>query len=151
MAKAKIVVALGGNALLKKGTPPTAEAQLEVIKETVEYLAEMSYQDYELAIVHGNGPQIGNIVLASEAAEDVVPVMPFDVCGAMSQGYIGYQIQQALRMALLKRREISRLQQLLPRWWLIKTIRLLKIPQNRSVPSILKKRQTGFQRKKGMN
>jgi len=104
MAKAKIVVALGGNALLRKGTPPTAEAQLEVVKETVEYLAEMSYQDYELAIVHGNGPQVGNIVLASETAADVVPPMPFDVCGAMSQGYIGYHIQQALRMALVKRK-----------------------------------------------
>lgn len=103
MAIGKVVVALGGNALQRKGAPATAEAQLEVVKQTVEYIAEMSYMDYELAIVHGNGPQIGNIVLASEAASDVVPVMPFDVCGAMSQGYIGYHIQQALRHALVKR------------------------------------------------
>lgn len=103
MAIAKVVVALGGNALLKKGSPSTAEAQLQVVKETVEYIAEMSRMDYELAIVHGNGPQVGNIVLASETAADVVPPMPFDVCGAMSQGYIGYHIQQALRFALLKR------------------------------------------------
>lgn len=103
MALAKIVVALGGNALLSKGVPATAEAQLEVIKKTVEYIAEMSRLDYELAIVHGNGPQVGNILLASETAADVVPAMPFDVCGAMSQGYIGYQIQQALRHALQKK------------------------------------------------
>ncbi|MDY6827256.1 MAG: carbamate kinase [Bacillota bacterium] len=103
MALAKIVVALGGNALQRKGTPATAEAQLAVVKETVEYIAEMSCRDYELAIVHGNGPQVGNIVLASETAADVVPVMPFDVCGAMSQGYIGYHIQQALHYALKKR------------------------------------------------
>lgn len=103
MAIAKIVVALGGNALLSKGSPATADAQLEVIKKTVEYIAEMSRLDYELAIVHGNGPQVGNIVLASEAASDVVPAMPFDVCGAMSQGYIGYHIQQALRHALQKK------------------------------------------------
>lgn len=103
MAIGKVVVALGGNALQKKGAPATAEAQFEVVKQTVEYIAEMSYMDYELAIVHGNGPQIGNIVLASEAASDIVPVMPFDVCGAMSQGYIGYHIQQALRHALVKR------------------------------------------------
>ncbi len=103
MAVAKVVVALGGNALMKKGSPATAEAQLKVVEETVEYLAEMSSLDYELAIVHGNGPQVGNIVLASETAEDVVPLMPFDVCGAMSQGYIGYHIQQALRFALQKR------------------------------------------------
>ncbi len=103
MAIGKVVVALGGNALLRKGAPATAEAQLEVVRQTVEYIAEMSRLDYELAIVHGNGPQIGNIVLASEAASDVVPTMPFDVCGAMSQGYIGYHIQQALRYALQKR------------------------------------------------
>ena len=103
MALAKIVVALGGNALQRKGAPATAEAQLAVVSETVEYIAEMSCRDYELAIVHGNGPQVGNIVLASEAASDVVPVMPFDVCGAMSQGYIGYHIQQALRYSLEKR------------------------------------------------
>jgi carbamate kinase len=103
MAIGKVVVALGGNALQRKGAPATADAQLEVVRETVEYIAEMSRLDYELAIVHGNGPQIGNIILASEAAANVVPVMPFDVCGAMSQGYIGYHIQQALLHALRKR------------------------------------------------
>lgn len=103
MAIGKVVVALGGNALQRKGAPATAAAQLEVVRETVEYIAEMSRLDYELAIVHGNGPQIGNIILASEAASEVVPVMPFDVCGAMSQGYIGYHIQQALLHALRKR------------------------------------------------
>lgn len=103
MAAEKIVVALGGNALQKKGAPATAEAQLEVVTQTVEYIAEMSCRGYELAIVHGNGPQVGNIVLASEVAAAVVPAMPFDVCGAMSQGYIGYHIQQALRYALKKR------------------------------------------------
>ena len=99
----KIVIALGGNALQSKNSAPTAEAQLEVVKQTCEYVAELSAAGHELAIVHGNGPQVGRIVLASETAKDVVPVMPFDVCGAMSQGYIGYHIQQALRQALAKR------------------------------------------------
>lgn len=99
----KIVIALGGNALQTKNSAPTAEAQLEVVKQTCEYVAELSANGYELAIVHGNGPQVGRIVLASETAKDVVPVMPFDVCGAMSQGYIGYHIQQALRQSLAKR------------------------------------------------
>lgn len=99
----KIVIALGGNALQTKNSAPTAEAQLEVVKQTCEYVAELSANGYELAVVHGNGPQVGRIVLASETAKDVVPVMPFDVCGAMSQGYIGYHIQQALRQALAKR------------------------------------------------
>ena len=99
----KIVIALGGNALQSKNSAPTAEAQLEVVKQTCEYVAELSAAGHELAVVHGNGPQVGRIVLASETAKDVVPVMPFDVCGAMSQGYIGYHIQQALRQSLAKR------------------------------------------------
>lgn len=103
MEPTKLVVALGGNALQESGTPATAEAQLEVVKKTSEYIAELSCRGYELAVVHGNGPQVGRIVLASEAAADVTPAMPFDVCGAMSQGYIGYHIQQALREALAKR------------------------------------------------
>jgi len=102
----KLIIALGGNALQTKNSAPTAEAQLEVVKQTCEYVAELSANGYEMAVVHGNGPQVGRIVLASETAKDVVPVMPFDVCGAMSQGYIGYHIQQALRQAL-KRRNID--------------------------------------------
>lgn len=103
MSVTKVVVALGGNALQESGTPATAEAQLEVVKKTAEYLAEMSVRGYEMAVVHGNGPQVGRILLASETAANVTPVMPFDVCGAMSQGYIGYHIQQGLRYALKKR------------------------------------------------
>ena len=99
----KIVIALGGNALQSKHSAPTAEAQLEVVKQTCEHIAALSAAGYELAIVHGNGPQVGRIVLASETAKDVVPPMPFDVCGAMSQGYIGYHLQQALCYALKKR------------------------------------------------
>ncbi len=99
----KIVVALGGNALQTKHSAPTAEAQLEVVKQTCEHIADLSASGYELSIVHGNGPQVGRILLASETARDVVPTMPFDVCGAMSQGYIGYHIQQSLRYALARR------------------------------------------------
>ncbi|NLK35506.1 MAG: carbamate kinase [Gracilibacteraceae bacterium] len=99
----KVVVALGGNALQEAGKPATAEEQLRVVNKTAEYLAEMSIRGYEMAVVHGNGPQVGRILLASETAEEVTPVMPFDVCGAMSQGYIGYHVQQGLREALRKR------------------------------------------------
>ena len=99
----KIVVALGGNALQSGKAEPTAEAQLNVVKETCERLADLSEKGYELAVVHGNGPQVGRILLASETAKDVTPAMPFDVCGAMSQGYIGYHLQQALKFALKKR------------------------------------------------
>jgi carbamate kinase len=99
----KVVIALGGNALEDKNLPSTAEAQLEVVKRTCEYLADISCAGYEIAIVHGNGPQVGRLLLASETAKDVTPAMPFDVCGAMTQGYIGYHIQQCLKHALAKR------------------------------------------------
>ncbi len=102
----KVVVALGGNALQEAGSPATAEAQLEVVRKTCEYLADISTQGYEMAVVHGNGPQVGRIVLGQDLAakqDPKLPAMPFDVCGAMSQGYIGYQIQQSLRDALRNR------------------------------------------------
>ena len=96
----RLVIALGGNALQSKDSAPPAEAQLEVVRRTAQHIAEISRRGYEMAVVHGNGPQVGRILLASETAKDTVPVMPFDVCGAMSQGYIGYHIQQALKYAL---------------------------------------------------
>ena len=99
----KIVIALGGHSLQSGKGEPTAEAQLEVVKKTCEHIADISCKGYEIGIVHGNGPQVGRILLASETAKDVAPAMPFDVCGAMSQGYIGYHIQQALRFALARR------------------------------------------------
>ncbi|MBP3815473.1 MAG: carbamate kinase [Firmicutes bacterium] len=99
----KIVIALGGNALQSGKADPTAEQQLEVVKATCEHIAEISGMGFEVGVVHGNGPQVGRILLASETAKDVTPAMPFDVCGAMSQGYIGYHIQQALKQALKDR------------------------------------------------
>ncbi|MDR3165086.1 MAG: carbamate kinase [Synergistaceae bacterium] len=101
----KVVIALGGNALQEKGTPPTAEAQLDVVRRTCEHLADL-IDNYEMAIVHGNGPQVGRIALTHELAfqaDPNLPAMPFDVCGSMSQGYIGYQIQQCLRDAIRNR------------------------------------------------
>lgn len=100
MSTERIVIALGGNALQSGNGPATAEAQLEVVKNTCDHIAHISGLGYEIAVVHGNGPQVGRIVMASEAAKEVTPPMPFDVCGAMSQGYIGYHIQQCLKYAL---------------------------------------------------
>ena len=99
----KIVLALGGNALQAGSGPATAEAQLEVVKSTCEYIADICKEGYEVTLVHGNGPQIGRLLMATEAAKDVTPAMPFDVCVAMSQGYIGYHLQQSLGHALKKR------------------------------------------------
>ena len=99
----KIVIALGGNALQEAGKPATAEAQLEVVEKTSEYIADIIEEGYKVIIAHGNGPQVGRIVLQNEYAAPVSPAMPFDVCGAMSQGYIGYHIQQGLTKVLRSR------------------------------------------------
>lgn len=99
----RIVIALGGNALQSAKSDATAEAQLEVVKKTCEHIADISLMGNDIGIVHGNGPQVGRILLASETASSVTPAMPFDVCGAESQGYIGYHIQQGLKYALNKR------------------------------------------------
>ncbi len=98
----RIVIALGGNALDSGGTA-TAEEQLRVARETCERIADIIVRGYAVGLVHGNGPQVGRILLASETAREVTPPMPFDVCGAMSQGYIGYQLQQSLQQALQRR------------------------------------------------
>ncbi|MCT4607102.1 MAG: carbamate kinase [Marinisporobacter sp.] len=100
----KVVIALGGNALQESGKPATAKAQLEVIRSTSTYIADIIEEGYQVSIAHGNGPQVGRIVLQNEAANHITPAMPFDVCGAMSQGMIGYHIQQALRDELKARK-----------------------------------------------
>lgn len=100
----KVVVALGGNALQKKGELATAQAQLDVIRATANYLADMIEEGYELVIAHGNGPQVGRIVIQNETSKHVTPSMPLDVCDGMSQGMIGYHIEQALDDALNKRK-----------------------------------------------
>ncbi len=101
-----IVVALGGNALEDKSTP-NAENQLLVIKKTVKQIADLIELGHKVIVTHGNGPQVGRISLQNEAAKEITPPMPFDVCGAMSQGMIGYHIQQALKDEL-KARKINK-------------------------------------------
>lgn len=91
----RIVVALGGNALSLDGKA-TATAQQQVANQTAGLLARLVQAGHELTIVHGNGPQIGNIILHEEAINtEKTPTMPVDTCGAMSQGQIGYWLQNA--------------------------------------------------------
>lgn len=99
----KIVIALGGNALQEAGKPATAQAQLEVVERTSVYIADILEKGYQIVLAHGNGPQVGRLVIQNEYAEPVTAAMPFDVCGAMSQGMIGYHIQQGLSKVLRSR------------------------------------------------
>ncbi len=91
-----ITVALGGNALLQYGQKGTFEEQLANARRTSRQLVELLRRGYRLVITHGNGPQVGAILLQQEAATDQVPPMPLHACGAMSQGLIGYMIQQSM-------------------------------------------------------
>ena len=90
----KIVVALGGNALGK-----TPEEQLALVKRTAKQVVKIVKKGHDVIVVHGNGPQVGMINLAFDNAYQNnagTPLMPFAECGAMSQGYIGYHLQQAI-------------------------------------------------------
>ena len=98
----KIVIALGGNALQKNGEL-TAQIQEEVAKETVQKLIPLIKDGHELVIVHGNGPQVGNLILHEEAGNSPsTPAMPLHVSVGMTQGMIGYWIQKALKEELSK-------------------------------------------------
>ena len=97
----RIVVALGGNALGK-----TPEQQLELVKSTAKPIVDLVEKGYEVIIGHGNGPQVGMINLAMEFSANKgggTPYMPFPECGAMTQGYIGYHLQQAIQEELKAR------------------------------------------------
>ncbi len=98
----RIVLALGGNAL---GNTP--EEQKEAVKITAESIVDLIEAGNEVVIGHGNGPQVGMINLAMTAASESAaktPAMPFPECGAMSQGYIGYHLQNAIENELAKRK-----------------------------------------------
>jgi carbamate kinase len=97
MEQETIVFALGGNAILKPGQKGTIAEQLANIETACHCVAEIiANGSYRVVIAHGNGPQVGNVLLQNEAARGSVPVMPLDVCGAATQGMIGYLIQQTL-------------------------------------------------------
>lgn len=99
--KEKIVVALGGNALGK-----TPLEQLKLVKDTAKPIVDLIEEGHQVILAHGNGPQVGMINLGMDTAsksDAATPEMPFPECGAMSQGYIGYHLQNAIREELLNR------------------------------------------------
>jgi len=102
----RVVVALGGNALSPEGGTGTVAEMRDALRTTSESLADLVARDVGLVISHGNGPQVGRILLQQEYSADHVPAMPMDVCGAESQGQIGYLLVQALDSAL-QRRELA--------------------------------------------
>jgi len=98
----KVLVALGGNAILTEEAQGTVKEQLAAVELTCSVLARLIEAGHDLAITHGNGPQVGDILLANEIAKSAIPPMPLDVCGAESQGMIGYMLQRSLQNKLLQ-------------------------------------------------
>ncbi len=102
MEKRRFVIALGGNAILPVGLEGTFAQQLDITRQTMDTVAKLAGQGHEIVLTHGNGPVVGNIVLRGDAGQALhgIPAMPMFVCGADSQGGLGFMLQQALQNAL---------------------------------------------------
>ena len=103
----RIVVALGGNALLRRGEPPNAETQRRNLHTATAALAQLALE-HTLVVTHGNGPQVGLLAMQSEAVSDIER-LPLDILGAQTQGMIGYLIEDELRDELAGQREVATL------------------------------------------
>ncbi|MBN1885372.1 MAG: carbamate kinase [Candidatus Krumholzibacteriota bacterium] len=97
------VIALGGNAIIPADGTGTIEEQRDLTAQTMGQVGELIASGRKVIVTHGNGPIVGNIMERNEAVKDRIPPMPLDICGADSQGGIGYMIQQALRNELARR------------------------------------------------
>ncbi len=98
-----MVIAVGGNSLIKSGQAGTIAEQFENARETAAHVADIAAEGWRIALTHGNGPQVGFILRRTEVAGDVAPRLTLDMCGADSQGGIGYILQSSLRNALAAR------------------------------------------------
>lgn len=99
----KVVIAIGGNAIIKEGQKGTIEEQKENIHESMQPIIGLIEQGHTVVVTHGNGPQVGNTLIRSKMASSVIPPYPLDVCGAETQGNIGYLIQQAISNKLVEK------------------------------------------------
>ncbi len=96
MSRKIALLAIGGNALLKEKERGLQEEQLENARETAEMLARVVSEGYALCVVHGNGPQVGNLLIQQEAGSSQIPPYSLDICGAMTQGSMGYMLERML-------------------------------------------------------
>lgn len=96
------VIALGGNAILQPGQRGTAEDQFTNLRDTCRQLVSLVEDGFRLVLTHGNGPQVGNLLIQN-AATEAVPALPMDICGAETQGMLGYMFQQTLKNELRSR------------------------------------------------
>src|SRR5438034_10757952 len=100
MERKLAVVAFGGNALLRPEDRGTQEEQIARSRQAARWLAEIVRHGYKLIVVHGNGPQVGNILIQNEEASTKIPPQSLDVCVAQTEGSMGFMLQQAIRNRL---------------------------------------------------
>ena len=128
----RIVIALGGNAL-----GSTAAEQLALVSKTAKAIVDLIQEGHQVVVAHGNGPQVGmiNIAMTTLSREDHShPIAPMSVCTAMSQGYIGYDLQNALREEMLNRGMDKPVVTMVTQVEVTRRIRLSRIPPSPSVP-----------------
>ncbi len=99
----RVLIALGGNAILQRGQKGTASEQMDNVKHTAYQIVRMLEAGYEVVVTHGNGPQVGAVLIQNELGSQAVPAMPMDVCGSETQGFIGYMFCQSLRNAMAEK------------------------------------------------
>ncbi|POR01353.1 carbamate kinase [Alkalispirochaeta sphaeroplastigenens] len=97
------VIALGGNAIIAKGQKGLVHEQFENVRRTVDPVVELIAQGYNFIVTHGNGPQVGNLLLQNELAREEVPEIPLAMLDAMTCGSMGYMIEQCLQNAMIRR------------------------------------------------
>lgn len=95
-----VIIALGGNALLNPNTNGSFREQMQTIERSCQAITKIIREGYRVVLTHGNGPQVGQLLIQQEEAKKLVPPWPLDVCGAMTQGQLGYLLQQKLSEAL---------------------------------------------------
>lgn len=100
MNKPIAVIAFGGNAILDKGDDGSFETQLAKAKQACREMLSILHRGYEIVLVHGNGPQVGNLLIQFEKARDIIPVPPLDVAVASSQGLLGHMLEVSMRSVL---------------------------------------------------
>jgi len=101
--KGLLVIALGGNAFLQKGEKGTLEEQWRNVNAAAEQIVELIEEGYKVVLTHGNGPQVGNVLEWMDALKHKIPPLTMDIAGAMTQGWIGYMLQQALQNKLVEK------------------------------------------------
>lgn len=144
--KELVVVAIGGNSIIKDNASQSIEHQAEAVKAVADTVLEMLASDYDIVLTHGNGPQVGLDLRRAEIAHERegLPLTPLANCVADTQGGIGYLIQQALNNRLARHGEKA--VTVVTRWKWIKTIRGLPIPSNPLANSLVKASVTNYKR-----